>query len=97
MQQFRIYRNGAQPITFLNCATVSDEAKARFDSGDKSMAVNEWRSGTSIVIVHCVSPFADRADVEEQFWKAYRNNRAQPKRRLIYCYVYARVKSHDRL
>lgn len=68
LQQFRIYLKGKQPIAFLSWAAVSDKVKARFDAGDTSLAAHEWRSGENVVIVDCVSPFAERAEVEKQFW-----------------------------
>lgn len=67
LKQFRIYNKGKQPIAFLSWAAVSDEVKARFESGDKSLAPHEWRCGENIVIVECVSPFAERSEIEAQF------------------------------
>jgi cytolysin-activating lysine-acyltransferase len=67
LQQFRIYLKGKQPSAFLSWAAVSDEVKARFDAGNTTLAAHEWRSGENIVVVECVSPFADRAEIEKQF------------------------------
>lgn len=68
LQQFKIYSKGKQPIAFLSWATVSDEVKARFEAGDRKLEPQEWRSGKNLVIVECVSPFADLDEVIKQFW-----------------------------
>lgn len=67
LQQFRIYLKGKQPIAFLSWAAVSDEVKARFDAGNTTLAVHEWRSGPNIIIVECVSPYAEKVEIEKQF------------------------------
>ena len=67
LQQCKIYMKGKQPIAFLAWASVSDEVKTRFDGGDRRLKAEEWRSGTNIVIVECVSPFAKEEEVEAQF------------------------------
>jgi hemolysin-activating ACP:hemolysin acyltransferase len=67
LQQFKIYLKGKQPIAFLAWASVSNEIKARFDAGDLRLAPHEWRSGANIIIVDCVSPFAEREEIEKQF------------------------------
>jgi len=67
LQQFKIYMKGKQPIAFLAWASVSDEVKARIDQGNRKLEPQEWRSGSNIVIVECVSPFAERAEIEKQF------------------------------
>ena len=67
LQQFKIYMKDKQPIAFLAWASVSDEVKTRFERGNRILEPHEWRSGPNIVIVECVSPFADRAEIEKQF------------------------------
>lgn len=58
MRQFRLFTKGKQPIAFLIWASVSDEVKARLDAGDKKLDLKEWRSGSNIVVVDCISPMA---------------------------------------
>ena len=70
LQQFKIYSQGKRPVAFLSWASVSDDIKSRFDAGDRTLRAEEWRSGKHIVVVDCVSPFADRAEIEKQFWES---------------------------
>ncbi|OED49144.1 hypothetical protein AB838_08080 [Rhodobacteraceae bacterium (ex Bugula neritina AB1)] len=67
LQQFKIYMKGKQPIAFLSWASVSDDVKARLDTGNKRLELHEWRSGSNIAIVECVSPFASAEDIKRQF------------------------------
>lgn len=76
LQQFKIYSKGKQPIAFLSWASVSDEVKERLEVGKYRLKANEWRSGENIVVVECVSPFADRAEIEKQFWDSIVINRS---------------------
>lgn len=68
LQQFKIYLKDKQPIAFLAWASVSNEVKTRFDAGNYTLEAHEWRSGRNIIVVECVSPFADRAEIEKQFF-----------------------------
>lgn len=68
LKQFRLIRKDMMPVAFITWASVSDELKARFDSGDPpTLKLEEWRSGKRMVIVDCVSPFAPTAKVKQQF------------------------------
>ncbi|MEM0977228.1 MAG: toxin-activating lysine-acyltransferase [Planctomycetota bacterium] len=67
LQQFKMYFKEKQPIAFLAWAAVSDEVKAKWDAGDYTLTLEDWRSGQNIIIVDCVSPFAKREEVETQF------------------------------
>jgi len=67
LQQFKVYLKRKQPVAFLSWAAVSDEVKARFEAGTQKLEPQAWRSGTNIVVVDCVSPFADRSEIEAKF------------------------------
>lgn len=67
LQQFKLYSKGTQPVAFLTWATVTDEIKKRFDAGDKSLELKDWRSGNNVVIVDCVSPFNPKDVFEKTF------------------------------
>ena len=67
MQQFKLYSKGKQPIAFLAWATVSDEVKERFDAGNMALELKDWRSGSNLIVVDCISPFADPDQIVEQF------------------------------
>lgn len=56
LKQFRLYSKGKQPLALVVWASVSDEVKARLESGDKKLELTEWRSGPNIVVVDCISP-----------------------------------------
>ena len=67
LQQFKLYSKGNQPVAFLTWASVTDEIKKRFDAGDKSLEVQEWRSGKNVIVVDCVSPFNPKDIFEKTF------------------------------
>ena len=56
LKQFRLYSQGKQPVAFLVWASVSDEIKARIENGDKKLELPDWRSGSNIVVLDCISP-----------------------------------------
>jgi cytolysin-activating lysine-acyltransferase len=70
LQQFKLYYKGKQPIAFLSWAMVSDDVKARFEAGERRIDASQWRSGSNLVIVECVSPFAESSEIEKQFWSS---------------------------
>ncbi len=70
LQQFKLHCKGKQPIAFISWASVSEEIKARLERGDRYLNAAGWRSGSNVVIVECVSPFAERAEFEKQFWSS---------------------------
>ena len=57
LKQFRLYSKKNQPVAFLVWASVTDEVKTRIESGNKLLELAEWRGGTHIIIVECISPF----------------------------------------
>jgi hemolysin-activating ACP:hemolysin acyltransferase len=73
LQQFKLYYKGKQPIAFVSWAMVSDKVKARLETGDRHLDASDWRSGSNVVIVECVSPFAERAEIEAQFWQTVKS------------------------
>lgn len=77
LQQFKLYMKDKQPIAFVAWALVSDTVRDRL-AGDGTLAAEEWRSGANVVIVDCVSPFADPEDVKRQFWDAVARNQGNP-------------------
>ena len=70
LRQFKLYSKGKQPVAFLVWASVSDAVKARLESGDKTLALADWRSGPNIVIVECISPFNPPETFEQKFLAA---------------------------
>ncbi len=67
LQQFKLYSKGKQPIAFLAWATVSDEVKKRFDAGNTTLELKDWRSGSNLIMVDCISPFAPEEEILKQF------------------------------
>ncbi|WP_375553892.1 toxin-activating lysine-acyltransferase [Roseovarius mucosus] len=66
LRQFKIYSKGKSPVAFLTWASVSDAVKARAEAG-APLALEDWRSGASLVVVDVVSPFAEAEGVRERF------------------------------
>lgn len=56
LKQFRLFSQGKQPMAFLVWASVSDAVRDRIESGDKTMELADWRSGSNIVVLDCISP-----------------------------------------
>ncbi|WP_299960843.1 toxin-activating lysine-acyltransferase [uncultured Roseobacter sp.] len=67
LRQFKLYSKGNQPVAYLAWALVTDDVKARFDAGDRTLELKDWRAGQNLIIVDCVSPFAPRETIEAQF------------------------------
>lgn len=72
LSQFKLYSKGKQPVAFLSWATVSDEIKARIESGDKKLDLKDWRSGSNLVVVDCVSPFNPREVFADRFVSGFK-------------------------
>ena len=67
LKSFKLYSKGKQPVAFLAWAAVSDEVKERIESGSHPIRIDEWRSGENIIVLDCVAPLADRAELEAKF------------------------------
>jgi len=52
---------------------VSDAVRARVEAGE-TLALEDWRSGASLVVVDVVSPFAEAEGVRERFLEKLDNN-----------------------
>gem|GEM_PF-3215337 len=66
LRQFKLYSKDDQPVAFLTWASVSDAVRARVEAGEP-LALEDWRSGASLVVVDVVSPFAEAEGVRERF------------------------------
>ncbi|WP_299867607.1 toxin-activating lysine-acyltransferase [uncultured Roseobacter sp.] len=67
LKQFKLYSKANQPVAYLAWALVTDEVKARFDAGERSLELSDWRAGPNLIVVDCVSPFAPHETIEAQF------------------------------
>ncbi|OBY25205.1 toxin-activating lysine-acyltransferase [Leisingera sp. JC1] len=76
LKQFRLYSQGMQPLAFVIWASVSDEVKARLESGNKKLELADWRSGTNIVVVDCISPLHPAGTFIEKFMASAQDARA---------------------
>ena len=63
LRQFKIYSKGKSPVAFLSWASVSDAVKAKAEAG-APLALEDWRSGASLVVVDVVSPFEEAEGVQ---------------------------------
>lgn len=66
LRQFKIYSKGKSPVAFLSWASVSDAVKAKVEAGDP-LELKDWRSGETVVVLDCVSPFNPRGVLVERF------------------------------
>ncbi|WP_420862957.1 toxin-activating lysine-acyltransferase [Algirhabdus cladophorae] len=69
LKQFKIIRKDTMPMAFLSWATLSDEAKAKFQKDPDSLELLDWRSGKNVVVVECISPFGPAAEIKAGFIK----------------------------
>lgn len=67
LKQVRVYLKGKQPLAAVMWAYASSEVKAKIGCPPFIMGLNDWRSGPDIVVVDCISPFADPNIFIEQF------------------------------
>ncbi len=72
LQQFKLYSKEGQPVAFLTWAAVSDEIKRKIETEAYELELTDWRSGNNIIVLECVSPFAERKLFEEEFVKNLR-------------------------
>lgn len=71
LRQFKLYSKDKQPVAFLTWASVSDALKVEVGA---PLALEDWRSGASLVVVDVVSPFAEAEGVRERFLSTSRLN-----------------------
>ena len=67
LRQFKLYSKGKQPVAFLIWASVTDEVKAVLDAGGQIEKLEDWRGGSNLVVVDCISPLAPSETFEKQF------------------------------
>lgn len=67
LKQVRVYLKGKQPLAAVTWAYASPEVKSKIATPPFILSLNDWRSGSEIVIVDCISPFADPNIFVEQF------------------------------
>jgi len=67
MKQFKLYFKGKQPVALLIFAFVSDEVKERWEKDRTMPKLTDWRSGKNVIVLECVSPFAERQVVIDEF------------------------------
>jgi len=79
LQQFKLYSKGKQPIAFLAWATVSDEVKERFDAGNVALELKDWRSGSNLIVVDCISPFTSEKEIKKQFFTVVKGGNSNAK------------------
>ena len=72
LKQFKLIRKDEMPVAFVSWATVSEEIKADLEHNpERVLKLEEWRSGSKLVVVECVSPFAPAAKVKDQFIREF--------------------------
>ncbi|MBO9477221.1 toxin-activating lysine-acyltransferase [Shimia sp. R11_0] len=66
-RQVRVFMKEKQPIAAIVWAYASDEVKARVEGGALDLGLEDWRSGPHVVVIDCISPFADEKLFVEGF------------------------------
>lgn len=79
LQQFKLYYKDKQPIAFLSWASVSDSVKEKMRDKSFRLSPADWRSGSNIAVVECVSPFASADDILEQFFQGIQERKVPDK------------------
>ena len=69
LKQFKLYFKGKQPVAFIAWAMVTDEVKAKLAEGAE-IGLQDWRGGPNLVVIDCVSPFAEDEKVKAEFMES---------------------------
>ena len=72
-KQVRIFSKEKQPLAAVIWAYVSPEVKQKLDAGDYTMSLQDWRSGSEVVVVDCISPLMKPQMFIDQFMLSVRN------------------------
>jgi cytolysin-activating lysine-acyltransferase len=80
LKQVRVYTEGKRPIAALTWAGVSEGVKQALSFPQYRMQLADWRSGPEIVVIDCISPFADRSKFEALFRQQTLSDNAAPAR-----------------
>lgn len=72
LKQFRLFRKGKAPIAFLTWATVSGAAQEKFEQSSGKPELMDWRSGSKLLVVDCVSPFGPEEKIKANFLETMR-------------------------
>ncbi|MFK8036068.1 MAG: toxin-activating lysine-acyltransferase [Hyphomicrobiales bacterium] len=67
LKQVRVFYKRKQPVAVLIWAYASKEVQSKLNAGGYEMRIADWRSGPEVVVVDCISPFADQDIVVESF------------------------------
>ena len=66
-KQVRVYSKSKQPLAAIIWAYVSKDRKEILSKDGYRMVLEDWRSGSEIMIVDCISPFIDSTPFIENF------------------------------
>lgn len=70
LRQFKLYYKEKQPVAFLTWALLDEPANEVTDlSRFTGQNLKVWRSGSTVSVIDCVSPFADGTIFQEAFLK----------------------------
>lgn len=57
LKQFRIWRQGPQPIAYASWALLTEDAEQRLLSGQRRLRPGEWNAGDRLWLIDLVAPF----------------------------------------
>lgn len=66
-RQVRVFLRDKQPLAALTWAYVSPDVKEKLKGGERSMSLQDWRSGPEVLVVECISPLMDPQIFINQF------------------------------
>lgn len=67
LRQFRFFHKKKQPVAFLTWAGVSHEVELQLNEGGKLREISDWRSGPTLKVIDCISPFVPASTFIEKF------------------------------
>ena len=76
--QYFLMKNEDSPVMFLSYAFVDDKAIKELTSGERSIRLDEWNSGSNLFIPDIISPFGLKASwikyIRDELGRRYGDN-----------------------
>lgn len=66
-KQVRVFSKGKQPLAAISWAYASVAVLERLKFPQYELALPDWRSGPTIVVVDCISPFSESQNFKDAF------------------------------
>jgi len=66
LRQLRVYQQKSRPIAAITWAYADARVEAKVETGDL-LDLGDWRAGSKVKIVQCISPFSDGEPIKRAF------------------------------